>query len=111
MVDLLSQDIGISASNRDHEQVELKDSSIHAHVHPLTAVHVSQMFDCKEDFRLADEDREAAVTSSTDRVRMAADEKELEASFTRAMGLLDEVGLPPKRRHSRGVKLHAQFLD
>lgn len=51
------------------------------------------MFDCKEDFRLADEDREEAVQASTNRVRMGADEKELEASFVRAMSLLDEASV------------------
>lgn len=49
------------------------------------------MFECKEDFRLADEDREDAVRTSTDRVRMAADEEELETSFARVMDLLDQV--------------------
>lgn len=50
-----------------------------------------QMFDCAEDFMLADEDRERAVKDATDRVRMAADETELEASFDRAMSLLEEA--------------------
>lgn len=50
-----------------------------------------EMFECQEDFRLADEDREDFVKASTDRVRMAADEKELEYSFKRAINLLDEV--------------------
>lgn len=56
------------------------------------------MFECKEDFRLADEDREDAVRTSTDRVRMAADEEELETSFARVMDLLDQV------RRRRGGK-------
>ncbi|CAM9524177.1 unnamed protein product, partial [Sphacelaria rigidula] len=51
----------------------------------------ARMFECKEDFRLADEDREEAVKASTDRVRMAADEEELEVSFAKAISLLDEV--------------------
>lgn len=58
------------------------------HGHYPTAL---QMFDCKEDFRLADEEREEGVKRSTDRVRMAADEEELETSFTRVIELLDEV--------------------
>lgn len=58
------------------------------------------MFECKEDFRLADEDREDAVRTSTDRVRMAADEEELETSFARVMDLLDQV-----RRRRGGKKL------
>lgn len=53
-----------------------------------------KVFECKEDFRLADEDREDAIKTSTDRVRMAADEDELEVSFARVMDLLDQV-----RRH------------
>lgn len=56
------------------------------------------MFECKEDFRLSDEDREEAVKAATDRVRMAADEKELEASFARAIGLLDEVSVNSKSK-------------
>lgn len=50
-----------------------------------------KMLECQEDFRLADENREEAVRASTDRVRMAADEKELETSFARSIALLDEV--------------------
>ncbi|CAM9400850.1 unnamed protein product [Ectocarpus fasciculatus] len=50
-----------------------------------------RMFECNEDFRLADEDREDEVKTSTSRVRMAADENELEASFARVMDLLDQV--------------------
>ena len=50
-----------------------------------------QMFDRQEDFRLADEDREAMVKACTDRVRMAASEEELDASFARVTSLLDEV--------------------
>ncbi|CAM9256084.1 unnamed protein product [Ectocarpus sp. 12 AP-2014] len=50
-----------------------------------------RMFKCKEDFRLADEDREDEVKTSTSRVRMAADENELETSFARVMDLLDQV--------------------
>lgn len=50
-----------------------------------------QIFDCAEDFRLADEDRERAVKDTTDRVRMAADEAELKASFDKAMSLLEEA--------------------
>lgn len=49
------------------------------------------MFEHKEDFRLADEDREDAIKTSTARIRMAADEEELDASFARVMDLLDEV--------------------
>ena len=51
------------------------------------------MFDRQEDFRLADEDKEALVKACTDRVRMAACEEELDASFTRVITLLDEVSL------------------
>ncbi|CAN0467417.1 unnamed protein product, partial [Ectocarpus sp. 12 AP-2014] len=50
-----------------------------------------RMFECTEDFRLADEDREDEVKTSTSRVRMAADENELETSFARVMDLLDQV--------------------
>ncbi|CAN0490793.1 unnamed protein product, partial [Scytosiphon promiscuus] len=50
-----------------------------------------KVFDCKEDFRLADEDREDSIRMSTDRVRMAADETELEVSFAKVMALLDQV--------------------
>ncbi|CAM9618005.1 unnamed protein product [Scytosiphon promiscuus] len=50
-----------------------------------------RVFDCKEDFRLADEDREDSIRMSTDRVRMAADETELEVSFAKVMDLLDQV--------------------
>ena len=50
-----------------------------------------KMFEHKEDFRLADEDREDAIKTSTARIRMAADEEELDASFARVMDLLDEV--------------------
>eukprot|EP00904_Undaria_pinnatifida_P004042 jgi/Undpi1/13639/HiC_scaffold_9.g03293.m1 len=50
-----------------------------------------RMFDRQEDFRLDDEDREALVKACTDRVRMAAGEEELEASFARVVALLDEV--------------------
>ncbi|CBJ30237.1 conserved unknown protein [Ectocarpus siliculosus] len=50
-----------------------------------------RMFECKEDFRLADEDREDEVKTSTSRVRMAADENELETSFARVIDLLDQV--------------------
>lgn len=49
------------------------------------------MFEHKEDFRLADEDREEVVKMLTGRVRMAADEDELEESFARVIDLLDEV--------------------
>eukprot|EP00903_Cladosiphon_okamuranus_P015016 g13894.t1 len=58
-----------------------------------------RMFECKEDFRLADEDREDAVKTSTDRVRMAADEEELETSFTRVMDLLDQVEASYREYH------------
>lgn len=51
----------------------------------------SKMFEHKEDFRLADEDREDAIRASTARIRMAADEEELDASFARVMDLLDQV--------------------
>lgn len=59
------------------------------------------MFECQEDFRLADEDREDAVKTSTDRVRMAADEDELEASFMRVMGLLDQVRRRQREKRRR----------
>ncbi|CAM9316736.1 unnamed protein product, partial [Laminaria digitata] len=58
-----------------------------------------RMFDRQEDFRLADEDREALVKATTDRVRMAAGEEELDASFTRAMALLDEVEASYREYH------------
>lgn len=54
------------------------------------------MFDRQEDFRLDDEDREALVKACTDRVRMAAGEEELEASFARVVALLDEVNVKKK---------------
>lgn len=64
------------------------------------------MFEGKEDFRLADEDREESVRTSTDRVRMAADEEELEASFARVMDLLDQV-----RRQRETEPSVVGFLD
>ena len=51
----------------------------------------NQIFDHKEDFRLADEDREHIVKATIDRVRMAADETELEVYFAKVLGLLDEA--------------------
>lgn len=58
---------------------------------PSSTNESNKMFECKEDFRLADEDREDEVKTSTSRVRMAADEDELEESFARVMDLLDQV--------------------
>lgn len=54
-----------------------------------------KMFDCQEDFRLADEDREQIIKDSTSRLRMAADEQELEVSFKTVTSLLDEVRRDP----------------
>ena len=49
------------------------------------------MFNLKEDFRLANDVREGDVTHALDRLRHAADEKELELSFARALELLDLI--------------------
>ena len=49
------------------------------------------MFNLKEDFRLANDVREGDVSHSLDRLRHAADEKELELNFAKALRLLDLI--------------------
>lgn len=93
----------------------------HKKARNIRCITALQMFDCKEDFRLADEEREEAVKKSTDRVRMAADEEELETSFARAIEFLDEVrsALPkdaarggrPKRRRPASTATNLHLLD
>ncbi|GMI11443.1 hypothetical protein TrVE_jg944 [Triparma verrucosa] len=49
------------------------------------------MFNLKEDFRLANDVREADEAHALDRLRHAADDKELEENFAKALELLDLI--------------------
>ena len=61
------------------------------------------MFELKEDFRMADEDREADVDHALDRLRHAADEKELEFSFDHALKMLNVIENEYRVYHKKGV--------
>ncbi|CAN0178103.1 unnamed protein product, partial [Phaeothamnion confervicola] len=47
----------------------------------IDKIALDEMFDCKEDFRLADEDREAEMAAATKRLRQAPNEHQLNATF------------------------------
>ena len=66
------------------------------------------MFELKEDFRMADEDREGSVSHALDRLRHAADEKELESSFDYALSMLKVIESEYRVYHEKAVKSAAK---
>ncbi|GMI03755.1 hypothetical protein TrRE_jg12660 [Triparma retinervis] len=72
---------GVSLSLEHHRRKEIDIDDVAAET----------MFNLKEDFRLDNDVREGNVSHALDRLRHAADEKELELNFAKALRLLDLI--------------------
>ena len=72
---------GVALSLEHHRRKEID----------IDEVAAETMFNLKEDFRLDNDVREGNVSHALDRLRHAADEKELELNFAKALRLLDLI--------------------